>query len=494
MKHYGDITKMCGAFIEPVDVITAGSPCQDLSVAGSQKGLAGERSGLFMDFMRIVKEMRIATGRKYPKFIIWENVPGAFSSNKGEDFHAVLEELTKLVEPDTTIPRPPGDGKWRKAGLILGSNWSISWRTHDAQYWGVPQRRKRIALVMDFRGHSAPKIQFERQGESRYFAESRTARKKTAADVGGSFNGLGYKAGAKSGSIGFAEELAPTLSAERHDAAVCIQGNIVDRNSAMNGSGISENVSSTLNATDRHCVCMATGQAGAEITENLSPTIICAHEQPVLFDNHAQDSRVVGPLDIAPSVAAKYGTGGGNTPLVLCKPIVRRITDLECERLQGHPDNWTNISGAHEVPLTAYAVDCRNLTENDELSATLQAKSNGGHSLNYQNPVILGGVVRRLTPLECERLQGFPDNWTNVPGASDSKRYKAIGNSIALPYWYVLFRDMEDYLPENPTLGSLFDGIGGFPYLWETLYGKGQAVWASEVDKFAIAVTKERIG
>lgn len=424
MKHYGDITKMCGAFIEPVDVITAGSPCQDLSVAGSQKGLAGERSGLFMDFIRIVKEMRIASGGKYPKFIIWENVPGAFSSNKGDDFRAVLEELTKLVEPDTTIPRPPGDGKWRKAGLIMGSNWSISWRTHDAQYWGVPQRRKRIALVMDFRGHSAPKIQFERQGESRYFAESRTAWKKATGHVGGGPNGLSYKAGAKSGSIGFAEELAPTLSAERHDAAVCIQGNIVDRNSAMNGSGISENVSCTLNASDRHCVCMATGQAGAEITENLSPTITCAHEKPLI----------------------------------------------------------------------AYAVDCRNLTENEELSATLQAKSNGGHSLNYQNPVRLGCVVRRLTPLECERLQGFPDNWTNVLGASDSKRYKAIGNSIALPYWYVLFRGMEDYLPENPTLGSLFDGIGGFPYLWETIYGKGQAVWASEVDKFAIAVTKERIG
>lgn len=424
MKHYGDIAKMCGAFIEPVDVITGGTPCQNFSQAGNRKGLAGAQSSLFMDFIRIVKEMRIASGGKYPKFIVWENVPGAFSSNKGEDFHAVLEELTKLVEPDTTIPRPPGDGKWRKAGLILGSNWSISWRTHDAQYWGVPQRRKRIALVMDFRGHSAPKIQFERQGESRYFAESRTAGKKTSADVGGGFNGFCYKAGAKAGSIGFAEELAPTLSAERHDTAVCIQGNTVDRNSTMNGSGISENVSCTLTATDRHCVCMATGQAGAEITENISPTITCAHE----------------------------------------------------------------------VPYVAHAIDCRNLTENEELSATLQAKSNGGHSLNYQNPVRLGCVVRRLTPLECERLQGFPDNWTNVPGASDSKRYKAIGNSIALPYWYVLFRDMEDYLPENPTLGSLFDGIGGFPYLWETIYGKGQAVWASEVDKFAIAVTKERIG
>ena len=172
MRHLGDVTKINGAEIEPVDVITAGSPCQDLSVAGKRAGLDGERSGLFMEQIRIIKEMREhdrANGRAdefiRPRYMVWENVPGALSSNKGEDFRCVLEETAKIVQEDAVIPESPRGG-WHYSGCILGDGWSIAWRIHDAQFWGVPQRRKRIALVADFAGHSAGEILFERKGMS----------------------------------------------------------------------------------------------------------------------------------------------------------------------------------------------------------------------------------------------------------------------------------------------------------------------------------------
>lgn len=171
MVHVGDVSKINGAEIEPVDVITFGSPCQDLSVAGKRAGLEGERSGLFMEAIRIVKEMRGATDGKYPTFILWENVPGAFSSNKGEDFRVVLEEIVKVVEPGATMP-PADKGRWPYADVYVGEGWSLAYRTFDAQYWGVPQRRRRIYLVADFRGERAGEILFEREGMRGNFKES----------------------------------------------------------------------------------------------------------------------------------------------------------------------------------------------------------------------------------------------------------------------------------------------------------------------------------
>ena len=172
MKHYGDITKLNGAELPVVDVITGGSPCQDLSVAGKRAGLAGERSGLFMDQIRIIKEMRERdrrTGRSgflvRPRYMVWENVPGAFSSNGGEDFRAVIEETARVADPNADIPGPPG-GKWPPCGAVVADGWSLAWRVHDAQFWGVPQRRKRLALVADFGGQSAPEILFVRQGSN----------------------------------------------------------------------------------------------------------------------------------------------------------------------------------------------------------------------------------------------------------------------------------------------------------------------------------------
>ena len=193
MKHLGDITKINGSEIEPVDVITAGSPCQDLSVAGKRAGLAGERSGLFMEQMRVIKEMRKADELRgktdeyiRPRYLVWENVPGAFSSNKGEDFRCVLEEIAKVVEEDADIPGPPKGG-WPYSGCIMGDGWSIAWRIHDAQFWGVPQRRKRIALVADFGGRSAPEILFVRKGLSRDTEPSKQARQETSGDTSESF-------------------------------------------------------------------------------------------------------------------------------------------------------------------------------------------------------------------------------------------------------------------------------------------------------------------
>ena len=168
MIHLGDITKIHGDQIEPVYCITFGSPCQDLSIAGRRAGLAGEQSGLFMEAVRIIKEMRRATHGSYPVVVIWENVPGAFSSNGGEDFRAVLEELARVEEPDATIPRPPRGGRWSKAGAIAGNGWSLAWRQLDSQYFGVAQRRKRIALILDLGGQRAGEILFERTSLSRH--------------------------------------------------------------------------------------------------------------------------------------------------------------------------------------------------------------------------------------------------------------------------------------------------------------------------------------
>lgn len=173
-RQLGDITKINGAEIEPVDIITFGSPCQDLSVAGKRAGLGGDRSSLFMEAIRVIKEMRNATANEFPRYIVWENVPGAFSSNKGEDFRKVLEEIARVKDGTANVPRPAG-GKWQSCGAIVGDGFSLAWRTLDAQFWGVPQRRRRIYLVADFRGERGPEILFERDGLQRRFAESSQA-------------------------------------------------------------------------------------------------------------------------------------------------------------------------------------------------------------------------------------------------------------------------------------------------------------------------------
>jgi len=263
MKHYGDINKLYGAELPPVDIITFGSPCTDMSVAGKRAGLDGEQSVLFYEAIRIVKEMRCKTNGQYPRFIVWENVPGAFSSNKGEDFRAVLESITGIKDETISIPKP---NKWLSAGEIVGEDYSIAWRTIDAQYWGVPQRRKRIYLVADFTGRSAGKILFESEGLSGYSSQSIKPWKGTSTNIKGGTGETG---------------------------TICLNdqgGNRMD---------VTEDMTSTLRAKSNH--------------------------PPLVFENHSQDSRYVGPLETAQTVLATFGTGGNNQPFVMETPKTLKI-------------------------------------------------------------------------------------------------------------------------------------------------------------------------
>lgn len=217
LKHLGDISTVSGTVIEPVDIITFGSPCTDMSVAGKRAGLDGQQSCLFYQAIRIVKEMRCATNGKYPRFIVWENVPGAFSSNKGEDFRAVLEAVCSVKGEGVSVPEPP-KGKWSSAGSIVADGFSLAWRVLDAQFWGVPQRRKRIYLVADFAGGSAGKILFESEGVSGYSAAGFRAWQRTAggaADRAGAAGGvcLNDQGGSR---MDVTEEVTCTLRAEAH--------------------------------------------------------------------------------------------------------------------------------------------------------------------------------------------------------------------------------------------------------------------------------------
>lgn len=453
MIHLGDIAKVCGAEIEPVDCITFGSPCQDLSVAGKRAGLAGERSGLFVEAVRIIKEMRKATNGMYPTFAVWENVPGAFSSNGGEDFRAVLEELARVEQPDTVIPRPPRGGRWSKAGAITGNGWSLAWRQFDSQYWGVPQRRKRIALVVDFAGRRAGEILFERESLQGHPDQSIPTWQKVAGTP-------------SNGSSGNDRVAA--------DPSFCIAGNAVDRETNQNGTGVKENMALTINTVDRHAV---------------------AYKVPVLNDQGG------GKMDVSyEMVGTLRANAKGHDPIVFDARengdgrIVPTITGDHESRIT----DYTAIAVEHAGCLTPWDVQSRRIFSEYGKWPALYSGEGGGHGYVFT----LRWIVRRLTPMECERLQGYPDGWTDIGEWVDTKgkkhkpadgpRYKALGNSIALPQWFWIAQKMRPYVGVSAKLGSLFDGIGGFPLVWETTYGTGTARWASEIEEFPIAVTKLR--
>lgn len=330
MEQIGDIRNIDGSKIKPVDVVTFGSPCQDLSVAGKQDGIhEGKRSSLFFEAVRIIREMRGITDGKYPRFAVWENVPGAFSSNKGADFRAVLQALCEIAEPGAFVPEPP-KGKWAKAGCIVGNGYSIAWRVYDAQYWGVPQRRKRIYLVADFGSERAGEILFERDGVRGDSAQSRKAWQGAADDAAGGAGGGCWNL------IGNAE-ISGTLQAK-------------------NEGGYSLNF-----------------------------------VNPVVYDCR--------------------GNGSGN--------IV------------------PNLTGDHENRATDYTAIC---VGNGQMHQTeLGDKTGALNCMHDQQAVIHIAkpprryIVRRLTPLECCRLQGFPDWWEDGANGSDSARYRMWGNGIALP-------------------------------------------------------------
>lgn len=410
MKHLGDINEIDGGNAPFVDVIIGGSPCQDLSVAGKRAGLKGERSGLFMEQIRIVREMREASKENgaaeiRPRYMVWENVPGAFSSNGGEDFRAVLEETVRIVDKDAVIPRP-ASGKWRNSGCIVGDGFTVSWRVFDAQFWGVPQRRRRIALVADFGGGSAPEILFERKGMSWSIEESGDAGEGIAAVVKrnpGEAIGFNYRMGSKAGSIGAAIKQSGTLKAGCDDASVCYSINLLQ-------DPVPNREKTTSLGTGNN----KSGQGSLGI---------CYRES-----SYGDYETGAGTLK-----ASGGCLGRGSETLAVEKYKVRRLTPLECERLQGYPDGWTDIG-----------------------------------------------------------------EWVDDKGkkheSSDAARYKALGNSIALPPWRWVLKRISGNYNRRATMASLFDGIGGFPLIWEEINEKGSCLWASEIEEFPIAVTKKRIG
>ena len=486
MKHYGDISVLNGAELPPVDIITFGSPCQDMSVAGKRSGLDGSRSSLFYEAIRIIKEMRGATDGKYPRYIVWENVPGAFSSNKGQDFRAVLEEVCKVKDAEVSVPFP---GKWENAGRIMGNGYSVAWRQFDAQFWGVPQRRKRIYLVADFAGGSAGKILFESEGLSGYSAEGfRSWQTAAGASAEGSGETGGFSVDGYNSSV---DEVAATLGVN------C--GVSIGRNGVM--------------------VLNDQGGSRMDVTEDMTCTLRAeSHHPPLVFENHSQDSRYTGPQDTVQTILSTFGTGGNNQPFVLETPKTLKIRSgcegggkgaliqddlsatLGCNNDQtlfvpkayGICSKGSNSmlsdnphSGFYEAD-TSRCLDANggdpscnqggiavvaiegngsrpshrgdgyketdamytlNATEqhgvaysSSKASFFTSAEKELANTLvatDYKDPPIVNDeddadyIVRRLTPTECARLQGFPDWWcddlaTQEPTQTDIDYWKEV--------------------------------------------------------------------
>lgn len=507
--------------------------------------------------------------------------PGAFSSNGGKDFAAVLEEAIRIAEPEAPDIEVPEKG-WNTWGGYhdeMGGRWSVAWRVLDAQHWGVPQRRRRIALVADFGGDTAWEILFERQSMSGYPAESGAAGEGPAA---GAESGAAYAVRIRGGCDGGGKgalvqtEKSGTIKAGNDQTIFCLQGNAIDRadTAGCNGKGWKEDVCYTLNTIDRPAVCaspdcltpwdcqskrvyseagvMPTLPAGENSGQNQEavlcagfklgnseqarsigyaeeqaptlnaecggnkPAVMCLNDQggnvmdvshdvagtlraqehghqPTILDmSHACDViRDCG--EVAPSLQARMGTGGNQIPLTygIGNGQVNEAAVMAEEVSQ-------TLNTMHDAQAVMCGVYC------PEKAHALKAKANCDFREDSETYPVQNMVVRRLTPLECERLQGFPDHWTDLGEWTDSKgkrhkdadspRYKALGNSIALPPWKWLLKRLCGNYERNATMASLFDGIGGFPLIWEQLNGRGTCLWASEIEEFPIAVTKRRFG
>ncbi|MEG1565027.1 MAG: DNA cytosine methyltransferase [Bacteroides sp.] len=497
IKHYLNVCDINGADIEPVDIITFGSPCQDMSIAGTREGLKHSeqgddrttRSGLFYEAVRIINEMRKATNGEYPKYAIWENVPGAFSSQKGEDFRAVLEELAKVKDSDAIIPRPPKD-KWADAGAVLGDGWSIAWRVLDAQFHGIPQRRRRIILVTDFTDGRAGEILFECHGLPGYPAESGAPWQGTAGDAAG-----GTTADDREGG-----NAIPTI---------CLQGNGIDRadTAGCNGRGWTEDVCYTLNTIDRPAVVYdARGNGDGAIVSTITGdheghisdyTAIAVETrwQATVYESHPQDSRITECADgISPTVSCKFAKGTADTPIVLeqIRYIVRRLTPTECARLQGFPDWWSELPTITDMSDEDYDFWCDVLFELAKIEQTARWDELSG---NYM-------VWREVKPNK-KKHETFEPYWLNTGKPykpktppqmvawynklhTDGAEYKMWGNGVALPVVRVPLHEMAKLGAK--TMGSLFDGSSGFPLAG---YMDGiKTLWTSEIEPYPIAISK----
>ena len=393
MKHYGDISVMDGSKIEPVDIITFGSPCQDMSVAGKRAGLDGSRSNLFYEAVRIIKEMRKATGGEYPKWACWENVPGAFSSSGGEDFRCVLECLCGVVDESISIPKP---AKWANSGEVVGNGYSVAWRVLDAQYWGVPQRRKRIFLVADFTGGCAGKVLFESEGVSGYTPQGFRPWQRTAENFEACIGPSGIGFDGYNGSV--TNDKSATLGVNCGMSTG--RNGVVLNDQGGNRMNITEDVTCTLRAEAHHPPCVmesadfctehSAKARGIGYEEETSPTLRAGTVPAALaLENHPTDSRVkISEDGKVQTLTSRMGTGGMNVPLLL---KIRSGCEGGGKGPLVQTDKSATLSCNNDQTLfEPKSLDFRNIAVNEELSATLQAKSNGGHSLNYINPVAYG--------------------------------------------------------------------------------------------------------
>ena len=619
MKHYLDVRKLKGSELPFVDVVTFGSPCQDLSVAGQRKGLKHEdngddettRSGLFMDAIRIIKEMREASNGIYPTFAVWENVQGAFSSNKGEDFRIVLEEFVKIVEPTAKMPAPDKNG-WAYADIVVGDGWSIAYRLVDAQYWGVPQRRKRIYLVADFRGERAGEILFKREGLRGYFAQGRTPWQGITADAEGC---VGVHDSERNGLICYTpwdsqtrrvysvDGVAPGLcsgavtSGQNQQSFLIPVGNCSEKNCVgYDGytGDLTSDTSSTLGvncgmSTGRNGVIVRTlsdvastlrAGAGAPKHESdfLGRLVVQTYDargngDTLLFEPRSQDGVPRIYEDVCPTLNTMQG--GQRQPCVVIeeRPIyclqgngIDRADTAGCNG-KGWRENQSYTLNTIDRPAVVYAIGNGQADQLDlhdipgalncmhdqqaVLVALDRAFYNQGQNALYDPQFYTDGtvptlvakgpgavayeekpryIVRRLTPTECARLQGFPDKWGHLSRITDmseedvtfwneclkvnaeikgktykdktkeqlikwynklhtdSAEYKMWGNGLALPNALYLLEGIAEHGAK--TMGSLFDGSGGFP-LASSMCGI-EPVWASEIEPYPIAVTKER--
>ena len=480
MKHYGDIHGLHGAKLEPVDMITFGSPCQDVSIAGRREGLSGGRSGLFFEAIRIIREMREATNGEYPRWAVWENVPGALSSHNGEDFRQVLESLIRVQEPEADVPLP-ADGKWLPAGEIMGDGYSLAWRVLDAaQGWGVAQRRKRVFAVLDLAGGRAGEVLFESEGVSGYTPPGGEARKGAAGGAARCAGAAGfcYESGEASRGIGYQEEESPTLRCWKPPGVAVREPPLTLKiRSGCDGGG-----------------------KGALIQHDLSATLGCHNDQtlfaPKAFGIGSAASK--GMLSPNPksgfyeaATSRTLDQSGGNAccnqgGMVVVEPKVPAYYVTACSYMQIDREVASPIMArdwkdppviGHESP--SYCFDRACFTSGENAQYRLNVREEVAAMLVAEGPSAVAGMeteylVRRLTPLECCRLQGFPDGWTEHLGTeepgereiarwvgvfedwyraqgkaaraspgrvakwlkdphSDAAQYKAYGNSVAVP-------------------------------------------------------------
>lgn len=409
MRHLGDIHGIRGSEIEPVDVISFGSPCQDLSVAGKRAGIhEGARSNLFFEAIRVIREMRGGTNGKYPTFAIWENVPGAFSSNSGEDFRCVLEALARVRDADADIPLP-AKGRWPGQGAVMGDNWSIAWRVLDAQYWGVPQRRRRIYLVADFAGGRAGKILFEREGLRGDTAQGGASGQGAAADAPNS-----------SGADSRTGYLAKRYLFENHsqDARYTCSLEVCPVLVARLGTG----GNNTPYVVERKptAYCIGNGQLNQISVDKQANTFDCMHDVQaviVVFGKEAYTGGLNAAFDFYIHEGGPAGTLTTSAPPAICvNYVVRRLTPTECARLQGFPDTWGTLVAKEELDAEDYAFWLR---------------------VRNAHAVINGRTARDYSPKQMLR-------WYNSLH-TDTAEYKMWGNGIALPCAIYVMEGMAQY-------------------------------------------------